>query len=247
MGQYLILAYFCFLSNFTFAQSSSKLIEINPFMRFDNYPAFSYTVHGRASTDNLKMSGINVGINFNYKLPVKKNIYFKVGLGYFKYSFDKLDNTNSLFGNSKARVIDFPSILFILYSTNKYYYNTVSVNLGVEKSVTLKKNLQLITGFTVANYFTFSQHYHLSFNPEGTQDYKKNNNSYFGFSCNLSAAIVKHIGKIQIGPSIIVPVFDLWEKDNTLPESSFSGSRTKLFNGLGFGIVCNIPLSTQKK
>ena len=236
------------ISVFSLAQKKNNQIEMNPFVRWDNYPGFTYHFNGRASTDNLTMKGTNYGINLSYKYNFKKNLFLKVGLGYFKYNFDKLDNTNSSFGKSQSRPINFISPLFIQYSTDKYQYNNLVINTGIEKKFDLTKGASFITSFNLNAYYTCSQYYHLTFNPnDGNLDFKKNEKQIFGLSGNIMVSITKQFGRFQIGPSMVLPIFDLWKKDPVFLEEDYHGGKSKWLNGIGFGIVCNISLHKKNK
>jgi hypothetical protein len=122
--------------------------------------------------------------------------------------------------------------------------NTILLILGVEKNFNLK-NLQIETGINFNSYYTISQYYHLSFNPQGSQDYKKNNKEYFASSINLNVNLLKKFGKTNIGPSLVIPVFDTWKTDETFPEETNSGSRNKWLSGIGLGICINYSLSKK--
>jgi hypothetical protein len=104
-----------------------------PFVRIDWYPEISFNYAGRYSTDYLKMKGESWGIDLNYKYALDNSINLKAGLGYFRYSFNKLENYNSLFGNSNIRPIDYPSFNNLGYYTDAYFYNSLSLNIGAEK------------------------------------------------------------------------------------------------------------------
>jgi hypothetical protein len=55
--------------------------------------------------------------------------------------------------------------------------------------------------------------------------------------------------KISVGPSVILPVFDLWKTDKTFPGETNSGSRNKWLNVIGFGLSFNylLPGKRNKK
>jgi len=116
--------------------------------------------------------------------------------------------------------------------------------LGIEKSFELTKALTFIGGLNVKNYFTFSQRYHLpydnSFIPQPElqieNNYKTNSSRYFGLGAELNLAMLKKTGKVNIGPSLIIPVADLWKQDAIFPTETNLGSRNKWFRGFGVGI-----------
>jgi len=170
-------------------------------------------------------------------------VYLKPGIGYYKYSFNNIKKVNTLFGKSNVRDIGFVSPLYIPFYTNKYSYNTISANIGVEKIFNYKSSIQIVTGLNLNNCYVVSEYYHLSYNPIGSQDYRKKIKRYFGSSFSLNAGILKKYKKVSIGPSLMLPVFDTWKKDDTFIEEANSGSRSKWFNGIGLGISFNYSLT----
>jgi len=214
---------FLFFGINVLGQKKINQIEIKPFIGIDWYPEFSYHYLGRASTDFLKMRGISWGINLNYKYALKNNFFLKGGLGYYKYSFGKLENLNTQFGSSDARPIKYPSFTNLGYYTDAYYYNNMVFTLGIEKLIYLKKELILSTGLEINNYFTISQVYHISY--AGTPDYKNSISRLFAHSLDLNISLLKQIGKMQIGPVLVLPIFDAWKKDYVFLEEN-SACRT---------------------
>jgi hypothetical protein len=148
-------------------------------MRLDYYPEFSYNVGGRPSNDYLKMRGISWGTVANFKYPLGKKIKVKAGLGFYNYSFNHLEHENSLFGKGKSREIDYPSTTNFNFTTDRYYYRSILLNIGIEKELLLKQNLILAIGPELNNYYTVSQKYHLTYQ---SINYKRNENSFFGHS-----------------------------------------------------------------
>lgn len=231
-----------FVSYSSFCQKSKGSFELRPYYRADWYPEFSYVSGDRASTDYVKMRGSSFGIGLAYRLPVSKTIAVKPGIGFYKYSFNHIERRNTLTGESESRNINYASSLLIPFFTDKYWYNTITASLGVEKKFPLKNSCEAIIGLDLQNYYTVSQLYHLTNNPEGSQDHKKSEGKYFGASALLNFSIIKHYNRFGIGPSLIVPVFDIWKTDPTFPEETTSGTRNKVLRGVGFGISLNYAL-----
>lgn len=248
MKKQLFAIFFLFLSNFVIAQKTSGQIEINPYMRMDWYPEFSYNIGGRPSTDYTKMRGKNWGLNVNYKYPMKKDIFIKAGLGYYRHSFNKINTFNTMFGNSNARMINYTDPRYIVFTTDKYWYNCISANIGIEKLFKIKNDMQIIGGLNLNNYYTYSQNYHIpiyfTVNPINN-NYKLNNDRFFGLSANIHAGLLKKIGKVSIGPSIILPVYDTCNTDRAFPDEDNDGFRNKWFKGIGLGIICNFSLTKK--
>lgn len=236
--------------NSAFGQKPVNQIEINPYLRWDSYPAFVYAINP-VNSNTVRIKGTSWGINAAYKFPVKNKLYIKIGLGYFKYSFNDIDQMNSLFGKSDNRIIDYipsdPWAPAILYTTNKYWYNSITATIGVEKHIDITKSIQIICGADIRNYYTFSQHYHIVYpSPQGTNN-KQTTNRHFGFSANLNAGLQKKIGRISIGPAIHLPIYDIWKQDEVFPKEKNSSSRNKWFRGFGIGIICVYFLNQNKR
>ena len=224
--------------NLAFTQNTK--IEVNPYFRYDNYPQVSYQIDQLAKIDTLKMTGNSYGVNLNYVVPAFKNTIFKIGLGYYRYSFTKIRKTRIANGAySNGREILYPSPTTFLYLTDRYWYHTASVNLSLEKDIVLGKNINLQTGITVINYFTFSQYYHIT---SGDRDFKNDKFNYFGSSLTLSASLLKRFNKMQIGPSLVIPLIDVWKKDMLLPENYEKSTRWKYLNGFAIGLSFNYSI-----
>lgn len=235
-------------TNLASSQKQKAQVEINPYVRWDSYPKFLYSINS-VTTNTVKINGTSWGINAAYKFPIHNKLYLKAGLGYYKYSFNNIKSNNSLFGKGDARVIGFPSPLYIIFTSNKYWYNTISINLGIEEKIELKKNVQAVCGLEVNNYITYSQYYRISQQyPTGPSKHKYfgKNERYFGFSANLNASLLKDFGRLNLGPSIILPVFNKWRTDNIFPSETNSGSRHNWFGGIGVGISFNYSLTKNK-
>ena len=238
-----------FIAEYSVAQKPLNQIEINPYLRWDSYPKFVYTIN-TVTSNTVKIKGTSWGIDAAYKFPFSNKFRLKTGFGYYKHSFNDVDQVNSLFGKNDNRIIDYtpsgPMSPSILYATNKYWYNSIVVTIGIEKYIDISKSLQLFYGVDIRNYYTFSQQYHIVYPvPEGT-NYRRTDNRYFGFSANLNAGVRKKFGKTSIGPSIILPVYDIWKKDGVFPQEENNKSRKKWLKGFGVGISCNYSLSKKQ-
>lgn len=242
MKQKSLIAICIFITSAVVAQRQNRQLEIYPYLKLDKYPQFSYILNGRPNVDYVNIKGTSFGINFAYKIPISKQLFIKPGIGYYKYSFSKITRNNTSFGTTNSRNIIFPSPLLIPFFTDKYHYNTINANISLEKEILLKKNYQLALGVGLNNYITISQNYHLTFNPNESQNFKKSNKKYFGSMGMLYFNVLKKINKIKIGPSLIIPVLDVWKTDETFQEETSSNSRNKWFKGIGFGISINYSL-----
>lgn len=232
---------FLSISSHSIAQKTKRSFEVNLYTRIDWYPEFSYAINP-IRTNYVKIRGESYGLNVGYKFPLIPSLYLKPAIGYYRYAFNDIRNYNKSFGKSKSRNINFPSSVDILYYTDNYWYNTIYGSIGIEKRFAAKKDLQIVTGINLNNYYTYLQGYHIIYdNPDDpiTNPFKRKDNRIFGFSTNISAGVLKQVGKISIGPSLIIPVFNSWKQDNIFPGETNVNTRNKWLRGIGAGITLN--------
>jgi hypothetical protein len=104
MKQTLLLAFLSCFSVTGFSQSCKLELELNPYLRFDSYPEFTYAPNSTTIT-TANISGTSPGININLRTGAKK-IKLKYGVGYYRYSFNHIRTNNSMFGESDNRRIE---------------------------------------------------------------------------------------------------------------------------------------------
>lgn len=231
-----------FIANYSFGQNPLSQIEINPYISWEKYPSFIYPTNSVMNT-TVRLKGVNWGLQTAIKFPIKNKFFAKFGLGYHKYSFNYIKAYTRLFGTQNSREIHYPGGSSTFgYSTNKYWYNTLSATIGIEKLFDIKKNWVIISGLNITNYYTFSQRYILFSNIK----YRKSDSHYFGFSTNIYTGVQKKFGKINIGPTILLPIYDTWKKDKVFPEEENSKSRNKWFRGFGVGLSCTYSLTKKQ-
>lgn len=242
-----IICILVLFANNLFAQPGNRQIEITSYARMDLYPKFSYVVNS-INTKQIKILGTSWGIRAGYKIPLKRSVILKFGAGYYRHAFNKIMGENR-FGENSTRHINYPSLYDRPFFTDRYAYNCVLINIGTEKHFQLNNNWQLVTGINIDNYYTLSQSYHLTYNNPDiqiTNPYKLKEKRFFGVSVNLNAGVVKQFSRYTIGPTLILPVFDLWMQDKVFPEEINSNTRNKFLGGLGFGITFNYLLNKKK-
>jgi hypothetical protein len=210
-------------------------LEINSYIDWNTYPPFVKSFNS-TSTSTIKMKGINWNVGINYKHAINRNILIKMGVGYQKYSFNDIKESTNSFSRD-ARVINYPEgISTFGYVTNKYWYNNISANIGIEKLLKFQKGLDFITGLEVVNYYTFSQRYNI---PASNKIYKTTDNRYLGLSSYLYTGLQRTISKnISFMPTIRLPIFMLWKQDDVFPYETNSLHRSKWLRGVGFGVTC---------
>jgi hypothetical protein len=226
--------------NFGFAQDQ---LELYSHLRWDKYPSFNIPFNS-ASNSTITMKGSSWGTDINYLHSLKDKWFIKGGIGYYKYSFDNIEGFTPSYGTRNARFIHFsggPSSTFF-YVSDRYWYNTISLTVGLEKWLMLNKTVDLVGGFDVLNYFTLSQLYKIPIGNDHT-DYKTKNERYFGFGISAYAGIQKEVGRFHFGPALKVPIFNLWKQDSVFPFEQNSKSRNKWLNGIGLGISCKYSLT----
>jgi len=226
-----------------YAQSPSS-IELTPFIRFDRYPKVDYQINS-VRVNTLEIQGWSWGIKSLYKFRSEKKVQIKAGLGYYKYAFNKITQTNSSFGKSDRRVINYIGMGDVIFTTNKYWYNTAVVILGADRTAYSTKRTKFVYGAILQNYFTFSQYYRITDEyPTGPPNHKftRNEKRNFGFSASATAAFTEKVGPVFLGPTLLIAIFDQWSQDVMFPQEDDSKHRGKWLNGAAIGLHIALPL-----
>lgn len=196
-------------------------IEIMPFIKWDRYPEFTYSIN-TANSYQVKLSGISWGIAGAYKYPVRKNTYLKLGTGYYQLSFNNVSGIGR-WGPTTGRIINYysPFGLYIIYSTNKYRYNSILALIGIEQIIPFGEKVVLSGSLNISNYLSYLQYYRI------TQDYPTGppKNRYVtnyirnaGASADIQIGLSQQIGKLSIGPKLMLPVYSIWALDDAFPK-----------------------------
>lgn len=233
-----------FFSTSILGQGLKNQLEIKSNLQWDKYPEFSVRVSS-VSNSVIKLKGTSWGIGANYMYSLKDMLFIKAGIGYYKYSFNKVEETVGSFGTSPARRINYEGGSSTFgYTCNRYWYNTISATVGVEKQFSLKKSMDITSGFHLTNYYTFSQTYNI---PATNSDikYKKTDGRYLGFDFNIFGSVQKKIGKSTIGPTVGFPIFKMWKQDSVFPPEQDNKSRNKWLNGLELGFAFKYLLTRK--
>jgi hypothetical protein len=195
----------------------------------------SYTTrYGNVSyTNNLKLYGTSRGLKIDYKRLLYGMTYFKFGLGYLEFAVDKIkdeSSNSSTIGDS--RPINYPSAVFILYGTTKYYYNTLLYHLGVERQFSISRTLLFFTGLDYFYACSLSQGYYI---PKITTYYRTADHKDFGSFFNLNLGLIKKLGNFSLLPALVIPVYKSWKQDIVFYENP-NYTVSNWFNGIGISL-----------
>lgn len=224
------------------AQKSEYAIEINPYMRYDKYKEFFSFHNDYFGNHYVTPKGTSFGLNLNVKKQIKPVSTIYLGLGYYKLTISNIKYTTQR-GVGNARIINFPSPLFIFFFSDKYAYQTVSLNAGYERYFKLKKNYLITTGIDLNGLYTYSQYYHLTRNPDGGVDYRKKNETFFGILAGFDIGLMKSFKQLNIGPKIKLPVLASLKTDDTFANEDGADHRNTWFSGVGLGVSFNYKLN----
>lgn len=102
----------------SFSQEKYSL-ELNPFVRYDQYKEFVDLETVITGKNYIRPSGISVGINANLIKKVNSSTNLYLGVAYYRHSISNIKRHNRI-GEGVNRIINFPSPLFIDFLTDKY-------------------------------------------------------------------------------------------------------------------------------
>lgn len=215
---------------------NKKRVELVMFSRYDqnNYTTRYFS---RSYTNETKLSGVSYGLGINYIHSLHKNWHLTAGLAYYRIGIDKIRQITPFSTTAKTRSIDYRNYdsLFILFSTDKYYYNNIGLQVGFSYEKSLSKKTYFVTGADIGYLYTFSQSYHIPFY---NHQYKTTDGNISGLSLNASVGLLQKIKKEKyyIHPKIILPVHQSFSGDEILGEDP--GIRiNKLFMGIGLSVA----------
>lgn len=222
------------------SQEKVNSIEVFPYFRHSNHGSYE-DWYGRSFSTKLTLKGNSYGVNAYYARRLSGNWQARIGIGYFRYAFNKMSNYDERMDGSTypQRPFDNPHPDAILFYTDSYWYNTGTVGVGADRIFPLSGGWELSAGAYVNAHYTFSQMFKVTY--DNYTDYRRKSSGYFGFSASLNTGITKNIGKYFLGPRILIPVFDQWKQDKIFREPE-NESRNKWFSGIGGGIALGYRL-----
>jgi hypothetical protein len=229
-----------------YCQTGKYSLEVTPFLRYDKQGSFFSWETVIGGKNYVSTKGVSYGLNLNIQRNIKGENAVYVGTGFYKHRISKINRYNDN-GTGNSRLINFPSPLFIPFFTDKYSYNTICFNAGYEKGIKVAKNNFIIVGADIAALYLFSQKYHLTNNPEGSTDYKRNNANFWGVMAGLDFGIAKRYDKWNVVPKLKIPVLTFLQTDSAFPNENDADFRKQLFSGLGFGISFIYKVKNLKK
>lgn len=216
-------------------------LEINSYFNHDRYPEFRY--HVNPTYDHLiNIKGNSTGIDVGYKFTLSSKIKIKPFIGYYRFSFDEIDNyIEGLNFHSTARqttLTPAPGI-FLALATDKYYYDCINVGISGEEKIIDNNFISIWGGIKLNNYFSTTQRFYITYdNPDYPIEnpHKTNRTGYLGARADAYITGLSSIGKLKFGPIINLPVYTIWKTDAFFPDESNSDTRNKWLNGWGVGV-----------
>jgi hypothetical protein len=218
----------------SFNKTIKNIIEFSFFETYNKQGEYSSQFGNVSYSNNLKLYGTDIGFKVDYKRMIYDKMFAKIGLGIMRFAVNKIDNATPS-TKSNARPIDYPSNVFILYSTTKYHYNNIFYHLGLEKQFNLAPNLFLFAGADYFHAFTFSQKYYI---PAAGAYYKTSRRGDYGDFFNLDFGIIKKWKEMSIAPGLILPIFKKWKQN-----IAFKEDPTKSVSNWGGGIGISLNAS----
>src|SRR6266542_3944283 len=92
------------LSEVVYGQHKATQLEILPYLKWDAYPSFTYPTSPVLNT-TVKLKGLSWGITSSYKYPIANKLLARIGIGFYKYSFNHVTQHTDLFGTFNSREI----------------------------------------------------------------------------------------------------------------------------------------------
>lgn len=163
--------------------------------------------------------GVSLNYSFHPKFLIKdKHFSVNVGAGYFNQGFDI------------KRPFDYNSFIYIIYYTNHYAYQCLSLSVGLQYKYPLGKK-----HFLTANLYYYWLN---SFRQDYTPTYSSPNRGFGGFTqfnnnqidygrmLSVSVGLKKQLGdRFSAGISLLVPIYTRWRNDQIFKDDPLTFSR----------------------
>ncbi len=210
-------------------------IEFTLFSVYNTQGKYNSQFGNVSYTNNLKLYGTNLGFHLDYKRLLYGKTYLKIGLGYMEFAVDKIDNesgTGNAATTSDSRPINYPSSVFILYSTTRYHYNTLLYHVGVERQFSISHDLHFFAGLDYFYANSLSQKFYI---PKIQTYYNTTNQKGLGSFINLNLGVSTHFGNFSLLPALVIPVYKSWKQDIVFYENPNS-TVSNWGNGIGISL-----------
>jgi len=218
---------------FANAQNKSSL-ELTILSRYDLHADYTSRYFSRSYTDGTKLYGMSYGLSANYTHSFARHVNLTFGIGYYRLGIDKVRQATPFTSEARARAINYPSSIQILFGTDAYHYNNLTGNIGFTYEKPFTANTFFITGANMVYLYTFSQAYHITYYDNF---YKTHITRTLGWNANAFAGILQKLKnrKYYISPKLIMPVYQSLHGDAILGEDETVRMR-KWFDGLGLAV-----------
>lgn len=198
---------------------------------FNNSNGVYYSLGNRKEP---KGKANSYGLNINYSKKYLNSMFVNVGVGYFKQSF----NINRPFDFSGDTVTN------LLYSTEKYNYDCITLGAGIGYNYKFKDRLRF-NGLASLNFFnSFKQEYtpngYSGFQHQTVETTSKNMN--IGYSINVSGGVEYYFSNyFSLSVDVVLPVLTKWGEDEIFISSDFGNDAHKIAeNRFAFGNIISL-------
>ena len=219
-----------------YGQKNSSF-ELDFIGRYDKHADYTTRFGDRSYTNDTKLWGKSFGFNINYIKSLYNHVNTKVGIGYYNLGIDKIRQTTPFNIIATGRNINYrhPSGILPLFATNKYYYDNLSLTVGLAYERPIAKKVDFIAGGDFNYLYTFSQLYHITYDDIR---YRTNNSRTLGFAANTYFGLLRkvHTDEYYVSPKIIVPIYQQLRGDEAFGEDQ-SVKMEKWFNGVGVSLT----------
>jgi len=218
---------------FTSADAQNKKsFEFSILGRYDRHANYVSNFAGRVYNDTNKLYGISYGANVSYRKELTQTIFASLGFGYYRLGIDKIKGSMpfNIPGTRTVRSIDYDDgVTNRGYATSKYYYDNLTVTIGLNKIDLLKERLYLDFGLEVIGQYSISQRYQLL---DGRKHYSTNNEKPLEFGVNATFGILREYKSFYIRPALLVPIYQNLKGDKVFYEDR-NMNISKWFYGIG--------------
>ena len=232
---------FCFVS----VAQNMESIEFSSTVRYDRHGKYVSNFAGRAYNDTTRLYGMSYGASLQYRRELLKNLSVYMGIGFYRLGVDKVRGNIpfGIPGTRTARNIYYDDgMTNLLYSTDKYYYNNLSLTLGFTKSFPIENKLKIDISAEGVGYYSYSQRYDLN---DGYRTYTASNSKKVEFGANLLLGVCKEFDRFYIRPALLIPVYQNLKGDRIFFEDE-NLNITKWFQGVGFMLGIGCKFSNHK-